>query len=87
MSLLTGMADRAASGIFARLQTISTRGSAMKLVAKYGYSRECGYFPEGSGIQQGTMSCCFLFDSYSRLDWETRLALLEGVTTWLQSDM
>lgn len=38
---------------------------------------ERSIFLKGTDIQQGTMSCFFLFDSYRRLDWETRLALLE----------
>ncbi|WP_074860373.1 hypothetical protein [Nitrosospira briensis] len=55
-------------------------GVSTKLAAKYEYSRKRSYFPEGAGIQQGLASCFFLFDSYGLLDWEGRLALLEGAT-------
>lgn len=80
--LLTSIRRLATSG----LEVYSSRfdkGVSTKLIAKYEYSKGADA-PWKVQVFNKDDELLFLFDKlYSRLDWETRLALPEGVTTWL----
>jgi hypothetical protein len=80
--LLTSIRRLATSG----LEVYSSRfdkGVSTKLIAKYEYSKGTDT-PWKVQVFHREDELLFLFDKlYSRLDWETRLALPEGVTTWL----
>lgn len=80
--LLTSIRRLATSG----LEVYSSRfdkGVSTKLIAKYEYSKGADT-PWKVQVFNKDDELLFLFDKlYSRLDWETRLALPEGVTTWL----
>ncbi|PTQ77816.1 TrfA protein [Nitrosospira multiformis] len=80
--LLTSIRRLATSG----LEIYSSRfdkGVSTKLIAKYEYSKGADT-PWKVQVFNKDDELLFLFDKlYSRLDWETRLALPEGVTTWL----
>jgi hypothetical protein len=80
--LLTSIRRLATSG----LEVYSTRfdkGISTKLLAKYEYSKNRDT-PWKVQVFNKNDELLFLFEKlYSRLDWETRLALPEGVTTWL----
>lgn len=80
--LLTSIRRLATSG----LEVYSSRfdrGVSTKLIAKYEYSKGTDT-PWKVQVFHREDELLFLFDRlYSRLDWETRLALPEGVTTWL----
>ena len=80
--LLTSIRRLATSG----LEVYSTRfdkGISTKLVAKYEYSKNRNT-PWKVQVFNKNDELLFLFEKlYSRLDWETRLTLPEGVATWL----
>ncbi len=80
--LLTSIRRLATAG----LEVYSSRfdkGVSTKLIAKYEYSKGADA-PWKVQVFNKDDELLFLFDKlYSRLDWETRLALPEGVTTWL----
>lgn len=80
--LLTCLRRLSTSG----LEVYSNRfehGVSTKLIAKYTYSKSRGK-PWTVTVYDKDDELLFLFDSlYSRLDWEIRLALPEGVATWL----
>ena len=59
------------------------KGMSTKLIAKYEYSKNDDV-PWKVQVFNKEDQLLFLFDKlYSRLDWETHLALPEGVSTWL----
>ena len=59
------------------------KGVSTALIANYEYSKKDGT-PWKVHVFNKDDQLFFLFDKlYSRLDWETRLALPEGVSTWL----
>lgn len=61
------------------------KGISTKLIAKYEYAKKSDT-PWRVQVFSKDDQLLFLFDKlYSRLDWETRLALPEGVSTWLHS--
>lgn len=80
--LLTSIRRLATSG----LEVYSSRfdkGVSTKLIAKYEYSKGADV-PWKVQVFNKDDELLFLFDKlYSRLDWETRLTLPEGVSTWL----
>ncbi|HNF61932.1 plasmid replication initiator TrfA [Zoogloea sp.] len=80
--LLTSIRRLATSG----LEVYSSRfdkGVSTKLIAKYEYSKGADT-PWKVQVFNKDDELLFLFDKlYSRLDWETRLTLPEGVSTWL----
>lgn len=80
--LLTSIRRLATSG----LEVYSSRfdkGVSTKLIAKYEYSKGTDN-PWKVQVFNKDDELLFLFDKlYSRLDWETRLTLPEGVSTWL----
>jgi hypothetical protein len=80
--LLTSIRRLATSG----LEVYSSRfdkGMSTKLIAKYEYARGQDT-PWRVQVFDKDDELLFLFDKlYSRLDWETRLALPDGVATWL----
>jgi hypothetical protein len=80
--LLTSIRRLATSG----LEVYSSRfdkGVSTKLIAKYEYSKGADA-PWKVQVFNKDDELLFLFDKlYSRLDWETRLTLPEGVSTWL----
>lgn len=80
--LLTCIRRLSTSGI----EVYSSRfeqGCSTKLIAKYKYSKNTAQ-PWTVQVFNKEDELLFLFDKlYSRLDWETRLALPEGVATWL----
>jgi hypothetical protein len=80
--LLTSIRRLTTSG----LEIYSSRfdkGVSTKLIVKYEYSKGSDN-PWKVQVFNKDDELLFLFDKlYSRLDWETRLALPEGVTTWL----
>jgi len=80
--LLTSIRRLTTSGI----EVYSSRfdkGISSKLLAKYEYSKNTET-PWKVQVFNKNDELLFMFDKlYSRLDWETRLALPEGVTTWL----
>jgi hypothetical protein len=80
--LLTSIRRLASSG----LEVYSSRfdkGISTKLIAKYEYSKGADA-PWKVQVFNKDDELLFLFDKlYSRLDWETRLKLPEGVATWL----
>jgi hypothetical protein len=80
--LLTTLRRLATSGI----EVYSSRfdkGISTKLIAKYEYATGEGK-PWRVQVFDKDDQLLFLFDKlYSRLDWDTRLALSEGVATWL----
>lgn len=79
--LLTSI-RRLASGSLEVYSSRFDKGVNTRLVAKYWYSK--GAEPWKVRLFDKEDELLFLFDKlYSRLDWETRLALPEGVTTWL----
>lgn len=60
------------------------KGVGTRLIAKYEYSGHQGDPWRVQVFEKSSDELLFLFDKlYSRLDWETRLALPEGVATWL----
>ena len=80
--LLTSIRRLATSG----LEVYSSRfdkGVSTKLIAKYEYSKGADT-PWKVQVFNKDDELLFLFDKlYSRLDWESRLTLPEGVSTWL----
>lgn len=80
--LLTAIRRLATSGI----EVYSGRfdkGVSTKLIAKYEYTKKVDT-PWKVQVFNKDDELLFLFDKlYSRLDWEMRLALPEGVSTWL----
>ncbi len=80
--LLTSIRRLATCGI----EVYSSRfdkGMSTKLIAKYEYSKNDDV-PWKVQVFNKEDQLLFLFDKlYSRLDWETHLALPEGVSTWL----
>lgn len=61
------------------------KGISTKLIANYEYTKNTDT-PWRVQVFNKDDKLLFLFDKlYSRLDWETRLALPEGVSTWLHS--
>lgn len=80
--LLTSIRRLATAGI----EVYSSRfdkGVSTKLIAKYEYTKK-NDTPWRVQVFNKDDELLFLFDKlYSRLDWETRLVLPEGVSTWL----
>lgn len=80
--LLTSIRRLSTSGI----EVYSSRfdkGVSTKLIAKYEYAKK-NDAPWKVQVFNKEDELLFLFDKlYSRLDWEMRLALPEGVSTWL----
>lgn len=59
------------------------RGMSTKLIVRYEYSNDAGQ-PWKVQVFDREDHLLFLFDKlYSRLEWETRLALPDGLATWL----
>ena len=60
------------------------RGMSASLIADFTYNKKTDGEPWSVRVFTPENELLFLFDKfYSRLDWETRLALPEGVSTWL----
>jgi hypothetical protein len=82
--LLASIRRLATSGI----EVYSSRfdkGVSTKLISKYEYTKK-NDTPWRVQVFSKDDQLLFLFDKlYSRLDWDTRLALPEGVSTWLHS--
>lgn len=80
--LLTSIRRLATSGLEVYSNRFD-RGVSTKLIAKYEYSKGEDT-PWKVQVFNKDDEMLFLFDKlYSRLDWETRLTLPEGVSTWL----
>lgn len=71
----------------ASLEVYSSRfdkGVSTGLIVDYTYSKKADGAPWSVRVFSPENELLFLFDKlYSRIDWETRLALPEGVATWL----
>lgn len=71
----------------ASLEVYSTRfdrGVSTGLIVDFTYSKKTDGAPWSVLVFSPENELLFLFDKlYSRVDWETRLALPEGVSTWL----
>lgn len=71
----------------ASLEVYSTRfdrGVSTGLIVDFTYSKKTDGAPWSVRVFSPENELLFLFDKlYSRVDWETRLALPEGVSTWL----
>lgn len=60
------------------------RGMSASLIADFTYNKKSDGEPWSVRVFSPENELLFLFDKlYSRVDWETRLALPEGVSTWL----
>lgn len=60
------------------------RGMSASLIADFTYNKKSDGEPWSVRVFTPENELLFLFDKfYSRVDWETRLALPEGVSTWL----
>jgi len=60
------------------------RGVSTGLIVDFTYSKKADGAPWSVHVFSPENELLFLFDKlYSRVDWETRLALPEGVSTWL----
>lgn len=60
------------------------RGVSTGLIVDFTYSKKTDGAPWSVRVFSPENELLFLFDKlYSRVDWETRLALPEGVSTWL----
>ena len=60
------------------------RGVSTGLIVDFTYSKKADGAPWSVRVFSPENELLFLFDKlYSRVDWETRLALPEGVSTWL----
>jgi len=80
--LLTSIRRLATCGIEV-YSTRFDRGVSTTLISKYEYAKKDDT-PWRVQVFNRDDQLLFLFDKlYSRLDWETRLALPEGVSTWL----
>lgn len=80
--LLTSIRRLATGGLEVYSQRFD-KGVSTKLIARYEYNKKHDT-PWRVQVFNKDDQLLFLFDKlYSRLDWETRLALPEGVATWL----
>jgi len=80
--LLTSIRRLATSGIEVYSSRFD-RGVSTKLIARYEYAKNTNE-PWKVRVFDRSDMLLFLFDKlYSRLDWQTRLTLPEGVATWL----
>jgi len=82
--LLTSLRRLATSGIEVYSQRFD-KGVSTKLIVKYEYAKNADA-PWRVQVFDKDDQLLFLFDKlYSRVDWDMRLALPDGVATWLHS--